>query len=205
MSKPSFALVQRIVHELIQPFYGIERATPLPKQLGGRHENDAEHSWGLALFASALAPHLDENLDIGLVCQFAVVHDLVEVYAGDTPNLASEEEKAGKEERERVALEKLMQEFRELPWITETVAEYEKQTSKEAQFVRSLDKTLALLQEYESEGQILRDFKVTIDQLAPILRYHKRKAMIHEGAFEYYLAAERLLLDNPHFFHQSDK
>lgn len=205
MPKPSFALVQRIVHELIQPFYGIERATPLPKQLGGRHENDAEHSWGLALFASALAPHLDENLDIGLVCQFAVVHDLVEVYAGDTPNLASEEEKAGKEERERVALEKLMQEFRELPWITETVAEYEKQTSKEAQFVRSLDKTLALLQEYESEGQILRDFKVTIDQLAPILKQHKRKAMIHEGAFEYYLAAERLLLDNPHFFHQSDK
>jgi len=205
MSKLPFSVLQRMVHELIQPFYGIERATPLPKQFGGRHENDAEHSWGLALFASALAPHIDEKLDVGLVCQFAVVHDLVEVYAGDTPNLASEKEKAGKEERERLALEKLKEEFQELPWIIKTVAEYEKQSSGEAQFVRSLDKTLSLLQEYESDGNIFRDFKVTIDQFELMLRQHKRKAMVHEGAFEYYLAAERLLLNNPHFFHSGHK
>lgn len=201
MSKPPFSVLKRVVHELILPFYAIERATPLPKHIG-RQENDAEHSWGLALLACALAPQIDAKLDIGKISQFAVVHDLLEVYAGDTSNFGPDSEKATKEAREHEAFVKLKTDFKELPWIIETVAVYESQESPEAKFVRSLDKTLSLLQEYESEGQILQNFKITEEKFKTKLEQHKRKAMVYPEVFEYYEAAERSLLDNPHFFYK---
>lgn len=199
MSNPPFSVIRLIVDELIQPFYAIERATPLPKRFG-RHENDAEHSWGLALLACALAPQIDPKLDVGIICQFAVVHDLVEVYAGDTPNFAPEEEKAQKDERERLALQKLKTNFQAVPWVTSTIEQYEHQDTPEAHFVRSLDKTLSLLQEFASEGQIFHDYNITQADFRRMLKAHKKKAMLHKEAFEYYEAAEKLLLENPHFF-----
>lgn len=204
MAKPSFATLLKIQQELILPFYAIERATPLPKQFG-RHENDAEHSWGLALFACALAPEVDPDLDVGLVCQFAVVHDLVEVYAGDTPNFAADDIKADKDKREQAAFDQLINEFKQMTWIVGLVAKYEAQDSKEAHFVRSLDKTLSLMQEHASEGQIFQDFQISKESFRHVLSTHRKKAMIHDAAFEYYLEAERLLLDNPQFFHDPAK
>jgi 5'-deoxynucleotidase YfbR-like HD superfamily hydrolase len=205
MSKLPFSLLQRVQQELILPFYGIERATPLPKKLGGRHENDAEHSWSLALLACAAAPHIDPQLDIGKVAQFAIVHDLLEVYSGDTPNFAPDHEKASKDKREEQAMAQLKSAFHAMPWIIDTVAEYEAQDSPEAHFVRSLDKTLSLMQEHASEGQIFRDFKITEELFKKKLEGHRRKAGIHPGAFAYYEEAWDLLLANPHFFHKESK
>lgn len=201
MSKPTFSTLRRIVHELVVPFYAIERATPLPKHIG-RQENDAEHSWGLALMACALAPQIDTRLDVGKVSQFAVVHDLLEVYAGDTSNFAPDAEKATKDAREHEALIKLKTEFKDLPWIIETVEAYENQLLPEAKFVRSLDKTLSLMQEYESEGQILQNFKITEEKFKTKLEQHRRKAKVYPEVFEYYEAAERALFDNPQFFYK---
>jgi putative hydrolase of HD superfamily len=204
MSKPSFAALLKIQQELILPFYAIERATPLPKQFN-RHENDAEHSWGLALLACALAPEVDPSLNVGLICQFAVVHDLVEVFAGDTPNFASDDVKAGKEARELQGLEQMKVAFAGMPWIIDMVTNYEAQDTPEAHFVRSLDKTLSLMQEHASDGQIFQDYQITKAELLRVLEPHRKKAMIHDQAFDYYRAAEKLLLDNPHFFHEDAK
>jgi putative hydrolase of HD superfamily len=74
---------------------------------GSRYENNAEHSWHFALMAMTLFEHCAlEGVDIGRVIRMAIVHDLVEVYAGDTPaqDIAAN---AGKQEREREAADKL--------------------------------------------------------------------------------------------------
>ena len=49
-----------------------------------RRENTAEHSWHLALFALVLAEHADEDIDLAHVVAMVVLHDLVEIDAGDT-------------------------------------------------------------------------------------------------------------------------
>src|SRR5689334_1200740 len=115
--KPTFKDVERILREIILPFYNIERAIPLPFVEPRRWENDAEHSWSVALVACTLAPHVDPSLDVGKVSQFAIVHDLAEVYAGDTNVFGSEDNHRTKEERERDAIKKIEREFAHLPWL----------------------------------------------------------------------------------------
>jgi 5'-deoxynucleotidase YfbR-like HD superfamily hydrolase len=58
MPKPTIADLEKLVREIIFPFYRIERAFPLSFR-PGQPENDAEHSWSLALLACALAPHME--------------------------------------------------------------------------------------------------------------------------------------------------
>jgi len=74
---------------------------------GSRYENDAEHSWHLALMAMTLYEHCAlDNVSIDRVIKMAIVHDLVEIYAGDTPaqDVAAN---FGKEDREREAADRL--------------------------------------------------------------------------------------------------
>ena len=79
--KPTFADIEKVMRELVIGSYGVERSIPLPLSSGLRRENDGEHAWSIALIACMLAPHIDKKLDVGKVCQFAVVHDLTEVHA----------------------------------------------------------------------------------------------------------------------------
>ncbi len=66
-----------------------------------RRENDAEHSWHLALTAMVLQPYMPEPVDMAHVLSMATVHDLVEIYAGDTFafDVAANQDKALREER----------------------------------------------------------------------------------------------------------
>lgn len=114
---------------------------------GKRPETDTDHTVMLGLAACALAKEVG-GLDVGLVAQFAFVHDLVEAYAGDTPTLRmpTDAAKAGKKAREQAAFERIMREFGlTLPWIDRTIAAYERQVQPEARFVRALDKVLPKL------------------------------------------------------------
>lgn len=71
-----------------------------------RRENDAEHSWHIAVMAMLFSEYATEPVDIGRVVQMCVVHDLVEIYAGDT--FAYDiEGNADKETREKEAADKL--------------------------------------------------------------------------------------------------
>ena len=201
MTKVPIASLQQLIEEVIFPFYRVERHTPLRFQ-PGRWENDAEHSWSLALIAAALAPHIDPTLDIGKICQFATVHDLVEVYAGDTSNFATESEKATKDKREAAALKKLESNLRALPWITKTITEYERQDMPEARFVKATDKLIPILYDYIEEGQFYHEEKITIESWREQLQAHRQKAQAHPGVFEYYDEVWRMLETNPHFFHK---
>src|SRR5258708_12728587 len=71
------------IRELALPLYTIDRNSLVPFSRD-RHENDAEHSFSLGLVAICLAPMIDAKLDLGLISQYALIHDLAEIYPGDT-------------------------------------------------------------------------------------------------------------------------
>jgi hypothetical protein len=95
-------------------------------------ESDTDHTVMLGLIACAFAAAHLPQLDLGLIAQYALVHDLVEVYAGDTPTLhpLSAQAKAAKLQREHDAWTRLHTEFdRTLPWVPDLIAGYEARTT----------------------------------------------------------------------------
>jgi putative hydrolase of HD superfamily len=144
---PEFHIDQNIIEavlrlgELSFQFAKTNRSNYFPDS--DRHESDTDHTVMVLLLACALAAKLAPHLDVGRVAQFALVHDLVEAYAGDTHTLGiSRSELVEKQARELKALEQLKEEFgRELPWLINTINEYESLDSPEARFVKTVDKS----------------------------------------------------------------
>lgn len=200
--KPSFQDLERVMRELVVPFYATERAIPLLLATGRRRENDAEHSWSVALVACMLAPYVNPSLDTGKICQLAIVHDLAEVYAGDTSVFAPKDDHQTKEERERTAIQKIRQDFAHFPWLISLLEDYERQEVEEARYVRSIDKLVPLFFDYINEGLYYRENKHTRDDFVSFMRRPREKAKIHPGAFEYHEEAMAVLLSHPELFHQ---
>ena len=129
--------------ELAMKFGEVNRITLHPD--GITPESDTTHTVMLGLVACAFAQKYLPQLDVGLVAQYALVHDLVEVYAGDTPTLRllTPAQKAEKETREGEALRRLSREFvYGFPWLVATLHTYEASATPEARYVRTMDKVL---------------------------------------------------------------
>lgn len=112
---------------------------------GLKREDDADHTVMLGWIAPALADlWYPDALDAGLVAQFALIHDMTEVYAGDTPTLRiSAEGREAKAGRERAAERRIRKEFLgRLSWVARILRRYEEQVEPEARFVRAVDKLL---------------------------------------------------------------
>lgn len=124
--------------ELTVRFADVHRSTLYPD---GHYENDTEHSFHLAISATEIAASYHPELDVGLVSQFSIVHDLAEIYAGDVPSFTlTDAERAKKEAAEKIGLERLLN---ELPSHTaKLLRRYEEQQEPEARFVRLIDKLL---------------------------------------------------------------
>lgn len=133
----------------------------------GRHETDAEHSWHLAVMAILLAEHVAEyKLDILKVVKMVLIHDIVEIDAGDTYCF---DRKAGldKEAREKAAANRLFSilpddqagEF-QLLW-----EEFEAAVSPEAKFAAALDRLQPLLLHYHTEGKSWKLNSITSDKV----------------------------------------
>ncbi len=124
--------------DLTVRFAEVERA---PRYPSGARENDVEHSFHLALSATELAAGFYPQLDIGLVAQFSLVHDLPERYAGDVRTFSiCDEDRAKKEQAEKEATARLIKELP--PHTTQLLIRYEEQIEPEARFVRFVDKIL---------------------------------------------------------------
>ncbi len=109
-------------------------------------ESDTDHTVMLSVSACALAKKLySDSLDVGLVAQFAIVHDLVEAYAMDTDSFGiNEEGKKAKDAREHEAFLRIQSEFSDVyPWIPEMIERYEALDTKEARFVKTVDKLMS--------------------------------------------------------------
>jgi putative hydrolase of HD superfamily len=118
-----------------------------------RRENDAEHSWHLAVMALTIQEHAAEPVDLLKVIKMVLIHDLVEIDAGDT--FAYDEVGAlDKEERERKAADRI---FYLLPEdqaaeIDDLWTEFELRESAESRFAAALDRFQPLLHNYLTEG-----------------------------------------------------
>ncbi|USX55859.1 HD domain-containing protein [Lentzea sp. HUAS12] len=162
------------------------RASPLAA--ADRRENDAEHSWHLALMVMTLAEYADEPIDVGHTMKLVVVHDLIEIYAGDTP-IYDTELAASQQEREEAAADRLFgilpedagREMRAL-WD-----EFEARVTPEARFAKAMDRLQPLLLNWMAKGGTWRTPGVTADDV------RARKAVIGEGSGKLWEAALQLI------------
>ena len=120
---------------------------------GSRVENTAEHSWHLAMLAIVLAPHADDGVDVTRAMEILLVHDLVEIDAGDT-YIYDATARVDKEARERRAADRL---FKLLPpsearRIEELWNEYEARETATAKFAYAIDRLQPLLLNGGSDG-----------------------------------------------------
>lgn len=129
---------------------------------GKRLETDADHTVMLGIVACAFAERFAPHLDLGLVAQFALVHDLVEAYAGDTNTLRISAERArAKKEIEAAALARIVEQFGvALPWVTATIEQYDRLDTPEARFIKTLDKVLPKITHALNHGAALREHGV---------------------------------------------
>ncbi len=125
-------------------------------------ENDVEHQYQLAMVAWYLIESSGLDLDKDLVVQYALVHDFVEVYAGDTYFIG---DRSGKEDRERVAAERLRQEFAEFSSLHDLIERYEARDDRESRFVYALDKVLPMINIYLDGGRTWKRHGLTVDVL----------------------------------------
>ncbi len=200
MKKPTNDQVKKLVEEVVLPFSRIERDMTIPLESGYRNENDAEHSWSVALVACALAPHIDPTLDVGLVSQFAIVHDLVEIYASDVSIWADGDTLAQKEKKEQDALEQIKKNYAHFPWLVQTIEAYEKQDSNEAHYVRSIDKYVPLIIRFFEEGRYFKEQGITKELFDKVIETPRGKAHLHKGAAEYFEAMKKEYDEHPEHF-----
>lgn len=142
---------------------------------GSRHENSAEHSWHLALMAMLLAGEAEPEVDLLRVLQMVLLHDVVEIDAGDTfcYDAAANQDRTGREERAADRLFGLLPEPErtELRGVWE---EFEAGETADARFAVALDRMQPLLLNFHSGGGSWREHGVTraqvLARMAPIER-----------------------------------
>jgi len=134
---------------------------------GGMRESDTDHTVMLRWIAPALADRCCPDLPSGDVAAFALVHDAVEVFAGDTQPLRIDADGlAAKKAREAAAAGRWRAEFGgSLPWLPAMIGRYEAQHEPAARFVRALDKIMPKLVHILNGCADLIAFGVTMDEL----------------------------------------
>jgi len=149
-------------NDLLLQYQRIERVMRVPGT--ERNENDVEHSYMLTMLAWYLIEKDKLSLNKDLVIKYALVHDLVEVYAGDT-YIYDEEARKTKHEREGKAAQRLALEFPDFSELHTLIAEYERQDTAESRFVRALDKLHPMLCIYVDGGRFWKEKRVSLDMI----------------------------------------
>lgn len=148
--------------------FGTIRRTAVFHEDQSTRETDAEHTVMLAWLAPSLADLFYPELNASLVAAFAVVHDMPEVFAGDTPTLRiTPAQREAKARREADAVTRLGSMFDDtLPWIPDMVRRYEARVEREARFVWAVDKLMPKLVHLIDRGAGLREHRVTAAEFA---------------------------------------
>ncbi len=153
-----------------------------------RPENDAEHSWHLAMMTIVLAEHSDQPIDVLKVLKMVLIHDIVEIDAGDI-FIYDTLQNHTNTEQERIAAKRI---FGLLPeeQAEEFIAiweEFEAGITDEAKFAKTMDRFEPLLQNTSNNGGTWAEFNVPYQKV-----YDKKKA-IKEGSATIWNYAENLI------------
>lgn len=157
---------------------------------GSRFENTAEHSWHLALAVLVLAPYASEGVDLVRAVEILLVHDLVEIDAGDT-YIYDPVGQSDKQQREQAAADRI---FGLLPhdqaaWITERWFEYEDRATPTARFAYAIDRLQPLLLNAASAGRSWRENGIAHSQAAAV------NSAIDDGSSVLWTFARRVLAE----------
>ena len=156
-----------------------------------RKENDAEHSWHLALMAFVFADYSNEPIDVLKTMKMVLLHDVIEIDAGDTYAYDTEANKT-KRERELKAADRifgLLPEAQKLEYRG-LWDEFEAMETPESKFANMLDKVQPLLLNDASGGKSWAEHGVQISQVL------KRDERVHEGSEEIWAYAKSILEKN---------
>ena len=153
-----------------------------------RNENDAEHSWHLALMAIVLAEHSDQPIDVLKVVKMVLIHDIVEIDAGDIFIYDTIKSQNNSDE-ERLAANRI---FGLLPkkQAEDMIAiweEFEAGETNEAKFAKSMDRLEPLLQNTSNNGGTWKEFGVDYKKV------YEKKSVIKEGSTTLWNYAEGLI------------
>jgi len=158
---------------------------------GGRRENDAEHAWHMAIMAYLLQEYSNEEVDILKVIIMCLIHDVVEIDAGDT-YAYDEVNLATQKEREDAAKERI---YSLLPddqkkQLIELFDEFEANETPEARFAHVMDNLQPLMLNDSNNGGDWREHKVTSEQI------YKRQARARAGSATLFGVIENIIQRN---------
>ena len=150
---------------------------------GSRKENDAEHAWHMALMTILLSEYSNEPIDVLKTVIMLLIHDIVEIDAGDT-YAYDEAAKATQSEREEKAAERI---FGLLPEdqgkrLRELWEEFEERKTPEARFARTMDNVQPIMLNAATDGKAWEEHQVKLSQ---ILKRNERTAEGSEELWEY--------------------
>lgn len=157
----------------------------------GRNENDAEHSWHMAVMAYLLKEYANETIDIARVMLLCLIHDIVEIDAGDTYAYDADGLKTQKQ-REDQAKERI---FSLLPaeQKAEFIAlfdEFEAAETAEAKFAHAMDNLQPLLLNHSNHGGDWKEHNVTAAQV------YRRQSGTKPGSEKLFAVADSIIQEN---------
>lgn len=157
----------------------------------GRNENDAEHAWHMAIMAYLLKEYSNEPVDIGKVMFMCLIHDIVEIDAGDTYAYDAENLKTQKA-REDAAKERI---FSILPEeqkdeLIKLFDEFEEFKTAESKFAHAMDNLQPLILNNSNGGGDWREHGVTAEQV------YGRQSKTKLGSERLYEVIDRILKEN---------
>ena len=181
------------LHEQIQFLIEIDKLKHVFRRTrllnGSRYENDAEHAWHLAMMVMVLHEHSNQPVELSKVVKMVLIHDLVEIDAGDT-FLYDEKNIISKQEAETKAAVRIFgllpdDQRRELIDLWE---EFERKQTPEARFAAALDRLEPLIQNAHTEGHAWIKYGITKNQVI-----NKNKPPVIGGSEELWTYAENMI------------
>ena len=155
---------------------------------GSRAENTAEHSWHAALSAIILAPYANDPVDINKVSRMLLIHDLVEIEAGDT-SVYDKDRVAEQELAENLAADIV---FKHLPKeladdMRKLWEEFEARQTPDAKYAKAIDRFLPLLSNIKNEGFSWQPLDITAKEVREVC------LLIHDGSVMLWEQAEKMI------------
>lgn len=161
--------MQNRLQQQIHFLYEIDKVKDIFRQSlvvnGKREENDAEHSWHMAMTAITLQEYFLEPVNMEKVLKMILIHDIIEIYAGDTP--AFSEIRDDKFEAEFESAKKVfgILPVKESEELLNLWLEFEAMETSEAKFATVCDRLQGFIQNLTSDGHTWKKFNVSIDKV----------------------------------------
>ena len=159
--------------------------------LNGRNENDAEHSWHMAIMAYLFREYANEEIDIVKVMLMCLIHDIVEIDAGDTYAYDAEGLKTQKA-REDAAKERIfpIRPKEQKAEFTALFDEFDAYETAESKFVHAIDNLQPLILNDSNNGGDWQEHDVTVEQV------YKRQGKTKLGSVKLFEITDEIIQDN---------